>query len=382
MQVELLEVGGRAEVGPADPASPADFVLRPAGRIALGAVAASPDWSLHALDVGARQALLVELPPGEDLSRAAFVYDRQRKAARRAVLLSFENLMAAARDIPPPRSLAFLFSTGRCGSTLASRLLARLPEAWSLSEPDWLTNLALARDRLAPGDLAALVRAATLWTCRPPAGRAPEVVVIKPRSEAVLIAAACHAAFPDSRNLFLYRDLLGYADSLFRFAQQVLPEAIRAEEESWRGDIWDIMMVGLPETALAEWFAPDHGPIGWSEFLTLVWDLRIGAYLRALRQGMDFAALHYRDLDRDRAEGTARLLAACGLSPERAGLALAAFAQDSHEGGVADAMRPAQPLDAVQKARATALLARLGRRDYLAERLPDRDAPGGRPAPA
>lgn len=117
-------------------------------------------------------------------------------------------------------------------------------------------------------------------------------MVIKPRSEAVLIAAACHAAFPVSRNLFLYRDLLGYADSCFRFAQRVLPGPIRAEEESWRGVPWDILMVGLPETALSEWFAPGHGPISWAEVLTLVWDLRIGAYLRALRQGMDFAALH------------------------------------------------------------------------------------------
>lgn len=49
---------------------------------------------------------------------------------------------------------------------------------------------------------------------------------------------------------------------------------------------------------------------------------------------------------------------------------------------MADAARPAQPLDSAQKARATTLLARLGRRDYVAERLPDRDAPGGRPAPA
>ena len=370
MSVDLMEITARSKGGPADLSAISDFTLRPAGQILEADLLRSPDWTLYCLDLPSKQALFVELPPGTDLSEAAFAYSHQFTGARRAALMPFDQFIATSHAIAPRSELAFLFSTGRCGSTLASRIFAQLPEVWSLSEPDYLTNLALARLTLAPDEMAALVRAATMWTCRPPNGRTPETIVIKPRSEAVLIATACRQAFPDSRNVFLYRDLLGYANSCFKFGQRIIGPELFFAEEAWRGT-WDFLMAGTPISILTECFAPDHGPIDWAEFLTLVWDLRIDGYLRALRQGMVFTAIHYHDLNTYRAKETGPLLQACGIPLRHLDQAMTAFGEDSHKGNPGANAAPARAMNAEETARAVSLLAMLGKRDYVDGRLPE-----------
>jgi hypothetical protein len=105
--------------------------------------------------------------------------------------------------------------------------------------------------------------------------------------------------------------------------------------------------------------------------MTLVWDLRIDGYLRALRQGMSFIAIHYHDLNTDRAAETLRLLEACGISPRHLDRAMTAFLEDSHKGSAGANATPARPLNAEETARAIRLLALMGRRDYVDGRLPD-----------
>jgi hypothetical protein len=266
-----------------------------------------------------------------DPSEAPFVYALQLGQARRAALMSFDRLVASSQALAPPEKLAILFSTGRCGSTLASRIFAQIPEVWSLSEPDYLTNLAVDRHHLSPNDLVELIRAATLWTCRPPSGRRATTMVLKPRSEAVIIAEACQCAFPDARNVFMYRDHLGYLNSCFKFVQRVVPPEILSTDEPWLAE-WDYLMVVTPITLLDDLFPADHGPIGWPEFLTLAWDLRIEGYLRAVRQGMNLTPIHYRDLNADRLGQTHRLLTACDLDAAHLETAMLAFAEDSHKG--------------------------------------------------
>jgi hypothetical protein len=58
-------------------ASPDDFNLVPEGQIGVAELAASPDWTLYALDMARQQAVLVLMPPGTDLSTATFVFRHQ-----------------------------------------------------------------------------------------------------------------------------------------------------------------------------------------------------------------------------------------------------------------------------------------------------------------
>jgi hypothetical protein len=371
MGAALYLITGRQKEHPFLPSGLSDFSLVPAGLVPVADLAANPDWTLYAVDVARREVMLVEMPAGSDLSSVPFVFGAQYQHGTRAAVVGFDALVAGSASIVPPSQLSFLFSTGRCGSTLASRIFAELPGVWSLSEPDFLSNIAIQHQLADRATLVALVRAATLWMCRPPDDRTVDAVILKPRSEATLIAELCQEAFPQSRNVFMYRDLVGYANSLAKFEQRIMPpELARSDEELWRRT-WDFLMVGTPISVLEDYFPADHGAIVQTEFHTLMWSLRIDGYLRALRRGMAFTAIHYADLNSDRSAETARLLRGCGLPEDHMAMALRAFEQDSHTGSITANETGVLPLPPERRARATRLLARMGRRDYVTDRLPE-----------
>lgn len=368
MIVEVFHIIGRNRANPFFLSEVADFTLAPAGRISAHDLVASPDWVIYALDVPQRQVLLVELPEGTDLAQAVFVYSDTYEKAGRAALISFDQLLGLSARLTVPR-IAFLFSTGRCGSNLASRIFAQLPEVWSLAEPDFFGNVAVWRHMLADDDAAAVVRAATLWTCRLPKGRRAETIVIKPRSEAMMIAETVNRAFPESLAVFMYRDVLGFVESVNKLAQRALGDVFFTNAEPWRL-VWSFVMAGQPLSLLEDYFASDHGPIRMEEFHVLVWDQRIDGYLRALRRGMAFTAVHYVDLNSNREAETARLLAGCGVPLLHLHRAMEGFLEDSHRGSSTSNATPARSMTLDEGARAAALLARMGKRDYVDARLP------------
>ena len=179
-----------------------DFELGPAGQISTFAF--SHHLSGHFI-VWMRQhatQCLVELPEGTDLSQASFVYSQQYAEARRAALMPFDTFIAAASDIVPPLDYFPVFHRS-LRLDLGKPNLAQLPEVWSLSEPDYLTNIAVARMELGPGESAGTCPRGDALDLPPANGRSLETVVIKPRSEAVLAAEACHRAFPRIPQCFL-----------------------------------------------------------------------------------------------------------------------------------------------------------------------------------
>ena len=73
---------------------------------------------------------------------AAFVYQAQRVNATQILSMPIEALEERESfDDPEP---VFVFSVGRCGSTLLSSLL-KATGRWSVSEPDIFTQLAVMR---------------------------------------------------------------------------------------------------------------------------------------------------------------------------------------------------------------------------------------------
>ena len=76
------------------------------------------------------------------------MYQAQRKYAKQAYGVPFSvlsTLMETAETAPTPgwdKDVMLLHSTGRCGSTLLSKLLGAAGSVRSLSEPDIYTNIA------------------------------------------------------------------------------------------------------------------------------------------------------------------------------------------------------------------------------------------------
>lgn len=310
-----------------------DFRLA-SGSEAPAELGLAPGWSLYALELDEpRSAVFVRLDRQLDLS-GPFLVDQQRDGARDVLVVPMDAFFGLADGLEAPVDLAFLFSTGRCGSTLASRMLASLPRVLSVSEPDVYSNLVEARSMLGHDEAVKLIRAATVVLCHGLGASHADHVVVKPRSEPVLQRGAYAAAFPGARHVFMYRGVVGYSRSVARYARRLLGEVPRAPVQELL-DPWNQLTAFEPLTTLGRMVDLERADIGLHELFPAAWALRIEAHLAAGRRGGvggATEAIHYDDLVADREHETARLLAGCGLDGHLAGSVLSVFERDAHEG--------------------------------------------------
>ncbi|WP_052149578.1 sulfotransferase [Burkholderia pseudomallei] len=162
-----------------------------------------------------------------------FLYQRQRRTARQLLDVPFEQLEApgrAARMAP-----IFIFSVGRCGSTLLSRLLAAVGEQ-AVSEPDVLTSVAHFDD--AAERAAALpARERIVQSCvaafEPACGPAP---IIKLRARCNRAVDVFLNAMPHARYVFMCRnrdDWVRSSSRAFGDSGEALAELLKASVEAF-----------------------------------------------------------------------------------------------------------------------------------------------------
>lgn len=330
-----------------------------------------PGWSLYSLELDRpRAAVFVRTDRPLDLT-GPFVMNQQRDQAREVLVVPLEEFVGLADEVAPPAELAFLFSTGRCGSTLASRILATLPGVVSLSEPDVYSNLVEARSTLGHDEAVGLLRAATTILCHGLDATRAEHVVVKPRSEPVLHEEVYAAAFPRARHAFLYRDVLGYSTSMARYARRILGTLPRQPVDGLL-DPWNQLTAYEPVSTLERVVDLERTDIGFHELAPMVWALRIHAH-RAARErgdtGESIQAIHYDDLVADREHETARLLAACGLDVGLTARVLEVFERDAHQGMVGANDAQVRELDDHELDELVRQLPGLGLPNYERERL-------------
>lgn len=366
----------RAEVLDSSPAYPLtvatvdDFRLG-APSEADASVGLGPGWSLYCLELEEpRSAVFVRTDEPLDL-QGTFIYTQQRDRALEALVVPLDEFLALAEEVPAPADLAFLFSTGRCGSTLASRIIARLPGVACLSEPDVYSNLVRARTSLDPGDAAALLRATTAVLCQGVGAGWADQVVVKPRSEPVLHEEVYAAAFPAARHAFMYRDVLGYTASLNRYAHRMIGELPRMSADEFL-DGWNGLTAYEPLATLGQHIDLERTDFGVHELYPAIWALRIRAHLDARERGDGsgpIEAIHYDDLVADRETETARLLSACGLDEGLTPQVLGVFERDAHAGMAGANEAEVHELTPREMSEILAQLPRLGLPTYKTERL-------------
>ena len=167
--------------------TPGDFVLG-ASQVIARAEAARLNALPYCLDFTRRRVLYVTGVDSDEAQRAPFYYLHLRRTAQAVLSIPWEggNLHGGAQKVP-----VFLFSPGRCGSTLLSRILsdAQCP---NVSEPDFYTQATAAfwsrplnplrariRDAAAAmgSDLCAITGDATVVKLRAESCRAPGMLV-------------------------------------------------------------------------------------------------------------------------------------------------------------------------------------------------------------
>lgn len=348
------EIKTRSKVRPIAVAHSGDFELFNGTEFDPSLLLRSSCWSLYSIDTESDQALFVELPEETNLADAPFAYATQFEDAKSVAIVSLETFVRLSSQIRSSANLTMLYSTGRCGSTLASRILAQLPDVWSISEPDCLTNLTLSRTKVAEDRMAKLLAASRCFICHA-AGKALNVV-IKPRSEQIFQLEAFSRSNPDATNVFMYRDALGYVRSMFRLVQRATgnPQFLTDPNVHQLG--WTFASAGAPDAAASPYLIEDRSAFDNLEAIVLGWVLRIGSAADASTKGVPIEFLHYRDLTDNRHETTARLLRICGVDNMHLDLGLMGFDRDAHEGSATNNSVPTLDLSEEQETRVGALL--------------------------
>ena len=316
----------------AAPASMGQFELAEGTPISLGELASNPAWTLYTVDVPGNQALFLRIPDGTDLAASGFSYPTQFTEAIEAALVPFHEMKAIADGVPQPRRLVHLFSTGRCGSTLASRIFGQLDNVWSLSEPDTFTILANIPHLRGTRELRDLLNACLKITYKPVTENPENSCVLKYRSEATYFAEDMVAATPDSASIYLYREPLGFTKSIYRFAARQGVDLSPGPKEKF-AFFWDFLGGGTDWNDIADFVDPESDQIGFADFQSVLWCHRIENYLSARAHGNEFAELSYDQLNRDRENSVRKLLETIGAAtPTNITRAMEAYKKDAQAG--------------------------------------------------
>ena len=317
-------------------ASPNDFGLGPGRPVDDAIVAENRNWSLYTLDLDSRLAWFVELPPDLDLSQSAFVYFDQADRAIRALSVALDDLDALAARIPGPERVIFVFSIGRCGSTLVSHALNKVPAVWGLSEPMVYPRLiqdnfdSAQRRNLPREQVVELIRSCTALLFRPPEKADATVFAVKFHSQSLFQADLYHAAFPDAAFVFLYREALSWLDSLYRMMRKYGFDAAQSGDRKLSA--WSVVTAAADPAELRPYadLQADHLPIEVGA--TIGWAYCMAAYSRLLAAGVPFLALRYSELNSSRVASLARLFGHCRLPLSATEAALRAFDVNSQAG--------------------------------------------------
>lgn len=319
MSARLLAIDVRQKPFAVAPAAATDFATHPVGDFEAGALATDPTLSLYCLDLGRREALFVRTPPELDLTAAAFLYQTQYSAATELVAVPFAELHRVAATVEAPSErLVFVYSVGRCGSTLVSKAFAAADGVVSLSEPDFFWQLHALQDAGDP-ELDTLVASCIRLLCAPRPARA---WAIKLRSHEIELADALRRSFPEAKSVFLYRDADSWARSAARAFGFFSPETLAG---------WDPASSVFPRLrSLVDGPVPEPfaSPV---ELMAWLWATSVARAIALRDAGVQLVAASYAELQSDPEASLAALLARSGLTIDPAALAAVAGA-DSQAG--------------------------------------------------
>jgi Sulfotransferase family len=319
MGPRLLQILARKRTDWTQMASLDDFHLREVetNEDLCATVAENRHLSPYCLDYLNRHMIFAETPPEIELSARPFYYQAQYEAATRLIAIPYDRVHEiAARAHGLTANPVFIFSVGRCGSTLMSKMFGRLDATYSLSEPDVFTaiNYLHGEGRLIETEAIQLLASTVSLVNRPPTPR--ERLVVKFRAQCIGIAELIYRRHPTASFIFMYRNAIDCVDSYIRvFGAVPLPKHVfdrafpYAQSQPEKYQL--LHRLGQP---------------------MLVWLVCAHTYLRLRERGLPFVAIKYEELVERPTGSAARLLAHCGISDALTEQACAAMTEDPQAG--------------------------------------------------
>ena len=328
MNANLLEINTRKRRDPFAVADPTDFEFSEGPSIDPRAVLADPLISLYCLDHANRRALFVETTPGVELSRAPFLYQAQYENSVRLIGVPYETLHELARGISlDDQKVILVYSIGRTGSTLLGAALTAVEGMVGLSEPDVFTQLVAFREWDGSNDeeISALVESCTKILCKPTEQISnPRGWVIKFRSFVVELGDLLNKHFPNTRNIFLYRNAEPWLDSMLRaFGDAGEDVGFRTWAQGWLSTL-------VPP--ITRHVQAGGSLLTLSSMCSMLWLNVMERYMSLQDSGMPGLAIRYEDVKTDPHETLRKIFVYCGLPTSNIGAVYQVLEKDSQAG--------------------------------------------------
>jgi hypothetical protein len=322
-----FEITDRKKADPVSFADIKDFELRESGERGAEEILNNQDITLYSLEFQSGQAVFVETPPEINLSQTPFFYQAQREHAVRVLTVPFETMIQLAHCITADdKKLIHIYSMGRSGSTLASKILAQVEGVVNISEPDTLTQLVAARF-MQPDkemELKALLDASIRLLCKTPA---PTAWVIKGRSWMVELGDWLHELYPNTKNIFLYREAQSWIKSnLGAFLDKdewTAEQQIQFENETRS---WMRLFVPL----IARYDPDTH--LSLTGLSTLMWLSLMERYTELDQSGVKMLAIQYASWQQAPHQTALAMLDYCGCRPSDLTVVEETLQKDSQAG--------------------------------------------------
>lgn len=128
----------------------------------------------------------------------------------------------------PIEKMIMIYSVGRCGSTLLSKVFNQIETVLSLSEPDVFSQIVGLRNPDGSNDteIAQLLKICIYLLSKPALKGKQSCCVLKLRSFCIELGDLIYQAFPDSKVIFLYRNaeaVVQSSISAFVYMSTMLP---------------------------------------------------------------------------------------------------------------------------------------------------------------
>lgn len=374
MTAQILNIHHRYRHSPTAWVRFEDFVVSDGEPISAEVVLNTPNVTLYCLDKQKNRFIFTQADPTVDLTQHPFFFQAQFEHAQRLIAVPFESLHKLTENLEvSAEQFVFLYSVGRCGSTLLSEVFNQFDNVVSLSEPDIFTQLLIMRPENGQNDsfFRRLLRTSLLALMKPMPPKRPTHYVIKFRSYGVELADLIADLFPEAHHLFMYRNAEDWARSTARAFQKLesekgsvgnlqerrwfrRAERLTAVSQKLFGQTTPNLMqkvinqvdgragaLSQPSLTLRLKLFPalrpylsqlQKGELSRMEYITLEWVSGLCRAMSLQEQGVSILPFRYEELIEDPEPFLRQLFAHCGMSVIGFDQVLSVFENDSQRG--------------------------------------------------
>ncbi|MDL1912419.1 hypothetical protein FBQ81_17280 [Chloroflexi bacterium CFX6] len=265
MEAYELIIDSKVKTSPFTIVSADDFQTHVGQSVDPRVVLEKSNLSLYCLDHTSQRALFVETSPDVDLLQAPFYFIAQYEHAQKLIAVPYDTLRNLAKKVEVnPQHVILFYSTGRCGSTLISKVMNLNPSIVSFSEPDVFSQLVMTRTAGQSTDMeiASLLYDSIMIMSSNAQKQGYQYYAFKFRSYVLSVSDLLYQTIPQAKLLFMYRNALTWAYSFSRaFGSSDDNMGDRLEKSSFRYMI----------PSVNKHLKTHNNSISWIEYVAHMW---------------------------------------------------------------------------------------------------------------